>query len=98
MYIILVTDQFSLQQISNIAKQLKVLAPEGIISTKQFVEFFLRISSSANSFEVVSENYANADITVLQQVANLLDPFETGYPAFITYRLYSLEKNVNHSS
>jgi uncharacterized protein YegL len=73
-----VTDQFTLQQIVNIAKQFRQLAPQGILSVKQLIEFLTKTASVSSTMEIVSENYTNAELPQFQQLAYLLDPFESG--------------------
>jgi hypothetical protein len=54
------------------------MAQEGILSTKVFVDFLCKTANTSNSFDLLSENYANADMILFQQLASLIDPFETG--------------------
>lgn len=79
LFIISVSDQFTLQQISCLAKQLKQISPNGNIAVKQFFEFLSKTVSISSTNETVSENYSNADLSQLQQVGFNLDPYETGY-------------------
>ncbi|KAI8928765.1 hypothetical protein BC831DRAFT_447306 [Entophlyctis helioformis] len=72
-------DQFTVLQLANLARQLRILAPSGKISSKYFIDYIQRTAVLSAASDLLPENYCNADPQQFQQLCYILDPFETGY-------------------
>lgn len=80
-------DHFTVLQLKFLVKKLTQIAPTGVISTKQMVDFLARTAVINLASDPMPEGYINAEIQQLQQVVAMLDPFETGY---ISWRKFLL--------
>lgn len=72
------SDQFTVLQISTMAKHLLVLAPNGTIASKAFVDFLLKTAVLSQSVELVPDNYIFSEAAQFHGLMYALDPFETG--------------------
>ncbi|KAI9197523.1 uncharacterized protein BJ171DRAFT_427982 [Polychytrium aggregatum] len=72
-------DQFTVLQLLNLCLQFYELGPGGFVSCKEFVDGIQRLAMISVGMDILPEYYLSADMAQLQQVAVLLDPYQTGY-------------------
>jgi adenylate kinase family enzyme len=72
-------DQFTVAQLRGLGKQLRAIHPNGFIPTKQMIEFLIKTAGLYASLEPLPEGYLQADVQLIQQTIQVLDPFETGF-------------------
>ncbi|KAI9311754.1 hypothetical protein BDR26DRAFT_1017305 [Obelidium mucronatum] len=83
----MISDQFTVLQLVNLGRHFKGLAPDGFLTTKEFIENFQRLAIVSPGMDILPEVYMTADLSLLQQVANALDPYDTG---FVNWRRFIL--------
>ncbi|KAI8829998.1 hypothetical protein BJ741DRAFT_367645 [Chytriomyces cf. hyalinus JEL632] len=86
----LISDQFSVLQLLNLGRHFKELAPEGFLSSKDFVDNLARLATLSPGMDMFPEAYMNLDIAALQQIAASLDPYATG---FVNWRKFILNQS-----
>ncbi|KAI8843668.1 hypothetical protein BC829DRAFT_400872 [Chytridium lagenaria] len=67
-------DQFTVLQLLNLGRHFRELAPQGSISTKEFVDGMQRLITLSAGTELLPEYYLTAEQSQLQQIASTLDP------------------------
>ncbi|KAH6574351.1 hypothetical protein BASA62_002468 [Batrachochytrium salamandrivorans] len=72
-------DQFTVLQLLDLSRQLKLLAPSGRISCKSFLDYIIRTAALSSASDTLPEGYFSADQSQFTQICTLMDPFETGY-------------------
>ncbi|KAJ3028233.1 Sperm flagellar protein 2, partial [Rhizophlyctis rosea] len=72
-------DQFTVLQLLNLALQFRSIAPDGTITSKDFVDCLHKMGTMSAGTELLPETYMNADVLQLQQLCVPLDPYETGF-------------------
>eukprot|EP00842_Homolaphlyctis_polyrhiza_P001414 jgi/Hompol1/2273/HPOL_002152-RA len=72
-------DQFTVLQLLNLARQLRIIAPSGKIPCKHFYDYIVKTAALSSSTDLLPESYCTADPQQFQQICYILDPFETGF-------------------
>jgi hypothetical protein len=68
-------------------KLMKQIAPQGFISTKNFMDLLIKLSQAGNITELLPDSYLSGDSSAFQKLVYLMDPFETGFINWQTFLL-----------
>ena len=71
-------DQFSIVQLRILTKNLKQIAPSGVIGCKLLIDYFLKASVFAGSNDGLPESFIGKEASNIEKAVNALDPFTTG--------------------
>ncbi|KAI8999817.1 hypothetical protein BC832DRAFT_563700 [Gaertneriomyces semiglobifer] len=72
-------DHFTVTQLLYVARQLRSIAPNGIISAKAFIECLQRMAQNSFGGEPLPEIYLSGELAIVPQMCLSLDPYETGF-------------------
>jgi len=75
----LTSEKFTVVQLMNISKMLNEYSGTGIISTKEFIDCFMKLIVMSTGMEYLPEDYMNTDVNQIKQITDVLDPLDTGY-------------------
>ncbi|KAG4097623.1 hypothetical protein H8356DRAFT_940879 [Neocallimastix lanati (nom. inval.)] len=75
----LLSEKFTIAQLLNICKMFNECSNTGIISREEFINCFMKLTALSTDMEDLPDDYANNEANQINQITDLLDPFNTGY-------------------